>query len=99
MNHTDRPDSNIHGTYTIATEWGPVVCKVVRHDWNGGTAYQPLTPCCGATAKGMQDLDGHGMTACRSCYSEVPGTFGTSWHGDDKWQAALANGEVTPVTR
>lgn len=34
----------------------------------------PLTPCCGATAKGMDEYIG-----CRACYEEVDSMLGACW--------------------
>lgn len=37
----------------------------------------PLTPCHGATGKGLMDDDsGEGYIGCRSCYHEVSPTYG-----------------------
>jgi hypothetical protein len=38
----------------------------------------PLTPCCGATAKGMDWYIG-----CRSCYEEVDSMLGACWTAEE----------------
>lgn len=44
----------------------------------------PLTPCCGATAKGMDEYVG-----CRNCYHEVDSILGMCWTADE-WAAERA---------
>jgi hypothetical protein len=48
--------------------------------------YYPLTPCCGASAKGMENGIG-----CRSCHQPVPDAFGAAWVGVEALTQGLAH--------
>lgn len=48
----------------------------------------PLTPCCGASAKG--DAMSSTGVCCRACYEELPEWAGMAWDTDTpEWVAVL----------
>lgn len=52
--------------------------KVARYTDGDFTMLYPLTPCCGASGKGMMDdATGEGFVGCRSCYREVDPKYGS----------------------
>lgn len=61
-------------------EYGPVEWAI-----NDGIVF-PLTPCCGASAKGME----LGL-ACRACYGDIPDWFGMAFTVAD-----LVSGRAAP---
>jgi hypothetical protein len=77
------------GKYLMDTEWGEIEVVVARNQYGDSVMYYPLTPCCGATAKGMESYVG-----CRSCYEEVPSALGSGWYSDEEWERAVAEGWV-----
>lgn len=95
------------GTYTI---YGEHVAEIVRYEETRTRSgqpliwYYPLTPCCGATGKGLcADTDPttgeswDGYTGCRKCYAPVADIYGNGWYSEDEWQEALNRRWVVPV--